>query len=62
MEITFKRRIINELLTTYLPSILLLFISYATTKFKDFYFEAAVTVNLTVMLVTTTLFIRYLHT
>ena len=58
MEIVFKRRLVNELLTTYLPSILLLLISYATTFFKPFYFEAAVTVNLTVMLVTTTLFVR----
>ena len=58
MEIVFKRRLVNELLTTYLPSFLLLLISYATTFFKPFYFEAAVTVNLTVMLVTTTLFIR----
>ena len=58
MEIVFKRRIMNELLTTYLPSVLLLLISYATTYFKPFYFEAAVTVNLSVMLVTTNLFIR----
>ena len=58
MEIVFKRRITNELLTTYLPSILLLVISYATTFFKPFYFEAQVTVNLSVMLVTTNLFIR----
>ena len=58
MEIVFKRRLVNELLTTYLPSFLLLLISYATTFFKPFYFEAAVTVNLTVMLVTTTLFVR----
>ena len=59
MEIVFKRRLTNELLTTYLPSFLLLLISYATTWFKPFYFEAAVTVNLSVMLVTTTLFIRF---
>ena len=59
MEIVFKRRLVNELLTTYLPSFLLLLISYATTFFKPFYFEAAVTVNLTVMLVTTTLFVRW---
>ena len=59
MEITFQRRLLNELLTTYLPSFLLLGICYATTFFKDFYFEAAVTVNLTVMLVATTLFIRF---
>ena len=58
MEITFKRRITNELLTTYLPTFFLLGISYATTQFKSFYFEAAVTVNLTVMLVSTTLFVR----
>ena len=58
MEIVFKRRVTNELLTTYLPSFLLLLITYATTFFKQFYFEAAVTVNLTVMLVTTNLFIR----
>ena len=58
MEIVFKRRLMNELLTTFLPSLLLLFITYATTFFKSFYFEAALTVNLTVMLVFTTLFIR----
>ena len=58
MEIVFKRRLTNELLTTYLPSLLLLLMSYATTFFKDFYFEAAVTVNLSILLVTTTLFIR----
>lgn len=57
MEIVLKRRIMNELLTTYLPSILLILITYATTFFKPFYFEAALTVNLTTMLVMTTLFI-----
>ena len=60
MEIVFKRRITNELMTTYFPSCLLLLISYATTFFKPFYFEAQVTVNLSVMLVTTNLFIRCL--
>ena len=58
MEIVFKRRLTNELLTTCLPSFLLLLMSYATTFFKPFYFEAAVTVNLSILLVTTTLFIR----
>jgi len=61
MEIVFKRRLTNELLTTYLPSFLLLLMSYATTFFKPFYFEAAVTVNLSILLVTTTLFIRWDH-
>ena len=58
MEIRFKRRLTNEILTTFLPSFFLVGICYATTFFKRFYFEAAVTVNLTVMLVTTTLFVR----
>ena len=58
MEIVFKRRLTNELLTTFLPSLLLLSITYATTCFKPFFFEAALVVNLTVMLVITTLFIR----
>jgi hypothetical protein len=57
MQITLKRRVINELLTTYLPSVLLILISYSTTFFKPYYFEAALTVNLTTMLVITTLFI-----
>ena len=59
MEIVLKRRLTNELLTTYLPSILLLGITYSTTFFKSFFFEAALTVNLTVLLVLTTLFIRW---
>ena len=57
MKITLKRRVVNELLTTYLPSVLLILISYSTTFFKPYYFEAALTVNLTTMLVITTLFI-----
>ena len=57
MKLILKRRIINELLTTYLPSILILAIVYATNFFKPFFFEAVVTVNLTSLLVLTTLFI-----
>ena len=57
MKIILKRRIINELLTSYLPSVLLILLSYSTTFFRPFYFEASVTVNLTTMLVMTTIFI-----
>ena len=56
MMITMKRKIQMELLTTYLPTLLLLSISYATTFFKPEYFEASLTVNLTIMLVMTTIF------
>ena len=47
----------NAILTIYLPTVLLLSIVYATNFFKDFFFEAVVTVNLTALLVLTTLFI-----
>ena len=57
MTVVLKRRILNELLTTYLPSLLILTIVYATNFFKDFFFEAVVMVNLTSLLVLTTLFI-----
>ena len=39
MKIILKRRVVNELLTSYLPSVLLILISYSTTFFRPFYFE-----------------------
>ena len=56
MVIVLKRKIQTEMLTTYLPTLLLLFTTYATTFFKSVFFEATVTVNLTIMLVMTTIF------
>ena len=56
MVINLKRKIQSELLTTYLPTVLLLITAYATTFFKPIYFEASLTVNLTIMLVMTTIF------
>merc|ERR1711867_28118 len=57
MTIKFKRKIMSEMMTTYLPSILLMMITFATTFFKPIFFEAALSVNLTTMLVMTTIFI-----
>ena len=57
MTITLKRKIMSEMMTTYFPSLLLVMITYATTFFKPFFFEAALSVNLTTMLVMTTIFI-----
>ena len=57
MKIVLKRRLMNELLTTYLPTILILIIVYITNFFKTFFFEAVVTVNLTALLVLTTHFV-----
>ena len=57
MEFTMKRKVVSELLTTYFPSLLLIAITFATTTFKPVFFEAALSVNLTTMLVLTTIFI-----
>ena len=56
MVINLKRKIQTEMLTTYLPTLLLLAISYSTIYYKTVYFEASLTVNLTIMLVMTTIF------
>lgn len=56
-EIILGRRLLSTILTVYVPTFLLNVISYATNFFKDFFFEAVVTVNLTAMLVLTTMFI-----
>ena len=56
MTIVLRRKILGELMGTYLPSILLMMITFATTFFKPYFFEAALTVNLTNMLVMTTIF------
>ena len=57
MAIVLKRKITSEMMTTYFPSLLLIAITFATTFFKPFFFEAALSVNLTTMLVMTTIFI-----
>ena len=57
MVVVMKRKITTEMMTTYFPSLLLMMITYATTFFKPFFFEAALSVNLTTMLVMTTIFI-----
>ena len=43
-------------MTTFFPTLLLTAITFATTFFKPFFFEAALSVNLTTMLVMTTIF------
>ena len=57
MIVVLKRKITSEMMTTFFPSLLLTVITFATTFFKPFFFEAALSVNLTTMLVMTTIFI-----
>ena len=61
LKVTFKRLIMNEVLTTYLPTALLMIISHSTTFFPKERFEANLTVNLSVMLVMTTLFVSVME-
>ena len=56
MAIKLKRKVVTELLTTFLPTILLLLIVYATNFFDDDLFSDIIAVNLTIMLVMTTIF------
>ena len=56
MALKLKRKVTTELLTTYLPTILLLLITYTTVFFDKDLFGDAIAVNLTIMLVMTTIF------
>ena len=50
-QTTLGRRLLGNLLTIFLPTLLLNVIGHSTNYFKAFFFEAVVSVNLTVMLV-----------
>ena len=56
MTVTLKRKISKEILTTYVPTCLLMMITLSTIFIKPFYFEAALGTNLTTMLMMTTIF------
>ena len=49
------RRLLSNVLTVYVPTVLLNIMGHVTVYFKPFFFEAIITVNLTVMLVLTTM-------
>ena len=56
MAIELKRKVVTELVTTYFPTILLLLITFTTIFFDKDLFGDAIAVNLTIMLVMTTIF------
>lgn len=57
VEIALGRRLLSVLLNVFLPTLLLNVMGHASVYFPRFYFEAIITVNLTVMLVLTTLYV-----
>ena len=60
MVAVLRRKPWREVMTTYLPTILLMIATYITTFFKPEFFEAAVGVNMTTMLMMTTIFMNSL--
>ena len=56
MTLNLKRKVVTELLTTYFPTILLLLITLVTIFFDKDLFGDHIAVNLTIMLVMTTIF------
>ena len=57
VSITLGRELLGAILTAYIPTILMLIISHNANFFNPFFFEAAITMNVTSMLVLATLFI-----
>ena len=55
VKVVLGRPLLSTLLTTFLPTVLLNVIGHITNYFKPFFFEAVITVNLTVMLVLATM-------
>ena len=61
-KISLGRRLLGTFLTVFLPTVLLNVIGHSANYFKAFFFEATISVNLTVMLVLTTMFISVSQT
>ena len=57
--ISIHRRILSLFLTTFLPTMLLPVMGHVTNYFDDSFFEGKMAVNVTVMLMLTTMFLRY---
>ena len=57
LSLTLGRKVLSQMLTIYLPSTLIIIVVYSTNFLKQFFFEAIVSVNLTAMLVLTTIFL-----
>ena len=57
VSISLGRLLLGSILTTYIPTIILIIISHNASYFKPFFFESAISVNVTTMLVLVTLFL-----
>ena len=57
VEIVIQRRLLSIVLTTFVPTIILNIIGHMSNYFKEFFFEGLMSLNVTVMLVLTTMFL-----
>ena len=59
VEVQFQlgRQILSIVLTSFIPTIILNLIGHTSNYFKEFFFESVISLNVTVMLVLTTMFI-----
>ena len=60
LQIVLQRRLLSLFLTTFLPTLLINTIGHMSNYFRKDFFEGQMAMNVTVMLVLTTLFIRKL--
>ena len=60
VQIVLQRRLLSLFLTTFLPTLLINTIGHMSNYFRKDFFEGQMAMNVTVMLVLTTLFIREL--
>ena len=57
VELMLGRRLLSMILTVFTPTVLLNLIGHSSNYFKPFFFESVISLNVTVMLVLTTMFI-----
>ena len=60
VEVLIRRRLLSIFLTVFVPTLLLNIIGHTSNFFEKFFFEAIISLNVTVMLVLTTMFISIL--
>ena len=58
VEIVLGRRLLSIILTIFAPTVILNLVGHTSNYFKEFFFEAIISVNVTVMLVLTTMLIN----
>ena len=57
VKVIVQRRLLSIVLTTFIPTIILNIIGHMSNYFKEFFFEGLMSLNVTVMLVLTTMFL-----